>query len=455
MIKAQLKNLIKTIHLVKEAGFSLLVFSIAISLFQGILPIFSMLLVQKMLNIITTDIKNFHTLMIAFISYIALTLLTIIIGEVDSYIDTKLQILLHYKMNHLVMQKTVKLTLAEFETPEIYDDITRIQNQISYKPFQIYKSIISVLSSLVSLISSFVILLNWKISIFPLLLILPIVSIYIYLKIGKNEFEILYKRSSDERANWYISHLLTHDFAVKELRLGTLESYFLKKYDKNNQLFINQENSINRSKMKYGIVLGVLEIAIQSIIMFLAVREAFLGILLVGNVMFLFRRDDKLWPGKIYTSNILDLDLNYLPTRMAWCYGTPGTAVALFKMCQLIDLNFIDDINESLIAQMRSSDKNVYSLTMCHGLAGVTFIYDLIGKNYSSERLTRFAEELRQQIITSFSTTKVFGYTDREKFGEIEVELESIGILQGVSGIVLFLLNPYSDEELLWQRIFI
>lgn len=135
MIKAQLKNLIKTIHLVKEAGFSLLVFSIAISLFQGILPIFSMLLVQKMLNIITTDIKNFHTLMIAFISYIALTLLTIIIGEVDSYIDTKLQILLHYKMNHLVMQKTVKLTLAEFETPEIYDDITRIQNQISYKPF--------------------------------------------------------------------------------------------------------------------------------------------------------------------------------------------------------------------------------------------------------------------------------------------------------------------------------
>ncbi|HGK8393250.1 TPA: ABC transporter ATP-binding protein, partial [Streptococcus pyogenes] len=172
MIKAQLKNLIKTIHLVKEAGFSLLVFSIAISLFQGILPIFSMLLVQKMLNIITTDIKNFHTLMIAFISYIALTLLTIIIGEVDSYINTKLQILLHYKMNHLVMQKTVKLTLAEFETPEIYDDITRIQNQISYKPFQIYKSIISVLSSLVSLISSFVILLNWKISIFPLLLIL-------------------------------------------------------------------------------------------------------------------------------------------------------------------------------------------------------------------------------------------------------------------------------------------
>ncbi|MCK1244461.1 ABC transporter ATP-binding protein/permease [Streptococcus uberis] len=284
MIKAQLKNLIKTINLVKEAGFSLLMFSIGISVFQGILPIFSMLLVQKMLNIIASRIEHFHTLMIYFIFYVVLTLLIFIVGEVGSYIDTKLQILLHYKMNHLVMQKTIKLTLAEFETPEIYDDITRIQDQISYKPFQIYKSVISVLSSLVSFISSFIILLNWKISIFPLLIVLPIVSIYIYLKIGKNEFEMLYRRSSDERANWYISHILTHDFAVKELRLGILENYFLKKYDKNNQIFISQENSINRSKMKYGILLGILEITVEAFIMFLAVREAFLGILLIGNV---------------------------------------------------------------------------------------------------------------------------------------------------------------------------
>lgn len=58
MIKAQLKNLIKTINLVKEAGFSLLMFSIGISVLQGILPIFSMLLVQKMLNIIASRIEH-------------------------------------------------------------------------------------------------------------------------------------------------------------------------------------------------------------------------------------------------------------------------------------------------------------------------------------------------------------------------------------------------------------
>ena len=60
-----------------------------------------------------------------------------------------------------------------------------------------------------------------------------------------------------------------------------------------------------------------------------------------------------------------------------------------------------------------------------------------------------------QRIITSFSTAKVFGYSDREKIGNDLIELESVGILQGVSGIVLFLLDAYSDEKLLWKKMLI
>ncbi|MGT2784959.1 lanthionine synthetase C family protein [Streptococcus merionis] len=173
------------------------------------------------------------------------------------------------------------------------------------------------------------------------------------------------------------------------------------------------------------------------------------------KLVFLCRREDKLWPGKIYSDNILNFDFKNLPTRMAWCYGTPGTALALFKICQLMDLNYTDNIVESLVAQMNSTEKNIYSPSMCHGLSGVAFIYDLIGRSYSNVELANFADYLRQEIIMQFSEQKIFGYTDREKLGEVEVELESVGILQGVSGIVLFLLNPYSDEELLWERMFI
>lgn len=168
-----------------------------------------------------------------------------------------------------------------------------------------------------------------------------------------------------------------------------------------------------------------------------------------------FRRTDKLWPGKIYSNNILNIDFGNLPTRMAWCYGTPGTALALFKTCQLVNLNYTNDIIESLIAQIRSSEKNTFSLSICHGLAGVAFVYDMIGNKNTNKELISFANDLRQRIITSFSTAKVFGYSDREKIGNDLIELESVGILQGVSGIVLFLLDAYSDEKLLWKKMLI
>lgn len=173
------------------------------------------------------------------------------------------------------------------------------------------------------------------------------------------------------------------------------------------------------------------------------------------KLVFLCRRDDKLWPGKIYSNNIINLDFKNLPTRMAWCYGTPGVAFALFKICQLMNLNYIDEIIESLVNHLHSTEKNIYSPSMCHGLAGVAFIYDFIGRNNSNVELTDFSDSLRKKIITLFSEEKVFGYTDMEKIGDVEVNLESVGILQGVTGIVLFLLNPYSDENLLWERMFI
>ena len=168
------------------------------------------------------------------------------------------------------------------------------------------------------------------------------------------------------------------------------------------------------------------------------------------KLVFLCRRDDKLWPGKIYSNNIINLDFKNLPTRMAWCYGTPGVAFALFKICQLMN-----EIIESLVNHLHSTEKNIYSPSMCHGLAGVAFIYDFIGRNNSNVELTDFSDSLRKKIITLFSEEKVFGYTDKEKIGDVEVNLESVGILQGVTGIVLFLLNPYSDENLLWERMFI
>ncbi|WP_039690389.1 ABC transporter ATP-binding protein [Streptococcus equinus] len=288
-MKQQLINLKKTIHLIKKIGNIWVIISVILSIIQGILPTIGMIITQTLLNSITSTVRNIKGLVFIFILYVLYSLLTTGITELQEYVDSKLQIVLRYKMNYLLMEKTSKMSLMQFEIPETYNKITRIQNQISYKPFQIYQALLNVVTAFTIFFSAITVLIMWKLSLFPLLVVLPIISIIIYLKIGKNEFNMLYKRSSDERKIWYVSHLLTHDFSVKELRIGKLSDYFLNKYKNINNLFINQEMKINKSKMFYSVILGVIETAINGFVVFTAVSEAYTGQLMIGNVTTLIR----------------------------------------------------------------------------------------------------------------------------------------------------------------------
>ena len=97
----------------------------------------------------------------------------------------------------------------------------------------------------------------------------------------------------------------------------------------------------------------------------------------------------------------------------------------------------------------------MYEIIPCIFFSTYCFILIVVGKCEAPN-----AESINEYFcfsvkLSSKHSRKIFGYTDREKLGEVEIEFESVGILQGVSGIVLFLLNPYSDEKLLWERMFI
>lgn len=288
-MKQQLINLKKTIHLIKKIGNIWVIISVILSIIQGILPTIGMIITQTLLNSIASSVRNIKGLVSIFILYVLYSLLTTGITELQEYVDSKLQIVLRYKMNYLLMEKTSKMSLMQFEIPETYNKITRIQNQISYKPFQIYQALLNVVTAFTIFFSAITVLITWKLSLFPLLVVLPIISIIIYLKIGKNEFNMLYKRSSDERKIWYVSHLLTHDFSVKELRIGKLSDYFLNKYKNINDLFVNQEMKINKSKMFYSVILGIIETAINGFVIFTAISEACNGQLMIGNVTTLIR----------------------------------------------------------------------------------------------------------------------------------------------------------------------
>ncbi|MGO0263765.1 ABC transporter ATP-binding protein [Priestia aryabhattai] len=283
-ILKNIKIISKTIKLIYKITGRNFYFVILLTLFSGLSPVISVILVQRLLNAIEIKESTLYELSILLVSYLGFSLLTSLMMNVSSYFSDKLRIALEYKINYLLIEKSGKLSLKDFENADIYNKLTRLENEVNYKPFQTFQALMSVISSLVTFLSSAIILLLWKPLLVVILLILPFISMFYYLKIARENFTINYNRSNSEREAWYISYLLTHDFSFKEVKMYGLKEYFADRFWKLKSHFKKQDNAINKKKMIYGFIFNTVQDLCLGYVVFIAVLSAFAGKILIGNV---------------------------------------------------------------------------------------------------------------------------------------------------------------------------
>lgn len=283
-IKKNINLISKTIKLIYKITGKNFYYVILLTLFTGISPVISVLLFQRLLNAIELKQSTLYQLCIILILYLGFSLFSSLLLNVSSYFNSKLRILLEYKINYLLIEKSSQLSLINFEDSEIYNKLTRLENEVGYKPFQTFQALLGIISSLVTFISSAIILILWKPALVIILIVLPFISLFYYLKIAQEDFEMHYGRSNSEREAWYISYLLTHDFSFKELKMYGLKDYFLNRFWKLKSHFKNQENTINKKKMVYGFIFNTVQDLCMGFVVFIAVLSAFTGKLLIGNV---------------------------------------------------------------------------------------------------------------------------------------------------------------------------
>jgi len=135
------------------------------------------------------------------------------------------------------------------------------------------------------MVSSAVLLFSWNPYISILLLLVPVVSVLYFLKIGQQEFDVIWNRAKDERKTWYLSYLLTHDFSYKEVSLLGIKDYLLGNFMKISNGFIEQNIKILKKKTKFNIIYELIMQSVSCLIIGAAVISAYVGDILVGNVM--------------------------------------------------------------------------------------------------------------------------------------------------------------------------
>ena len=177
----------------------------------------------------------------------------------------------------------------------------------------------------------------------------------------------------------------------------------------------------------------------------------------VSKFLFDYRIDEKGDYGWNYTVS-LDEYKNKIRNseccRDAWCYGTPGVAYSLFLAGETLNnkeyMNYA--IEAIKIAGKRL--KGAYSPTFCHGYSGIAYISN---KFYELTNINEFkvtALELSNKILSLYDEKNIFNFVDIEKTqGKIKYR-DSIGILEGVTGIILTLLAIEKGGKTPWDVAF-
>lgn len=270
-----------TLILLCKTNQRLFFFIIFFTMVGGICPAFLLIINQTLINTVQTrDIANINSSLYPFIF---LSFLNILVQHIVNLLSNRFSMLLNYCVNCLIIEKCSNLSLKHFEKSEIYDMITRLENDTPVKPYEIFHSFLLFFQVMITFISVSVILFTWKLWVLISVLFLIILNIIIDVKLGNQEFEMKFQRSELERKSWYYSFLLTKDIAFKEIKIFGLKDFFLKKYKNIKSQFIKQDYQLYTKRTKIGIAISVIHECFVVIITVVAIKEIICGNILLGT----------------------------------------------------------------------------------------------------------------------------------------------------------------------------
>ncbi|WP_410011426.1 ABC transporter ATP-binding protein [Streptococcus sp. KHUD_011] len=258
---------------------------IVLTLINGVIPVISLLISQELINTIISGGQLSYIISV----YVVIQICSAVVTQLNSYFGEKIGFLLSYNLSTRLMERVAMLKLPDFEQSTVYNLVEKLNQGVSYKPLQLLNAILSLLSSTVSLFLSLYYIGSWRLEFALLLLIIPILSLVLFIKVGQMEFLLQWKRADKERKVWYLNYLLTHDFSFKEIKLNGISDYLINEYKQLKEQFILQDLSISRKKISFNLLLGgVLNIIglVGIVFMVLLIRQ---GKLLLGNMVSLIQ----------------------------------------------------------------------------------------------------------------------------------------------------------------------
>jgi hypothetical protein len=144
-----------------------------------------------------------------------------------------------------------------------------------------------------------------------------------------------------------------------------------------------------------------------------------------------------------------------IPSRTAWCYGSPGIARALWFAGEAVDDSGYRELAVEAMEAVYRRPLNVRfidSPTFCHGVAGLMQITLRFAHDTGLPQFTEGAHALGEQLLSLYDPDSLLGYWSLEPGGN---RVDQPGLLDGAPGVVLVLLAAATPVEPSWDRLFL
>lgn len=239
---------------------------IALTLAAGALPgaiaYVSKLLVDSVLLAAQTGqlADKQHTLMVVGLEA-GLVALMAALQKGLSACDALLRALLSQRVNQMILEKALQLSLRHFEDSKTYDQLTQARQRASSRPLSLVQRTFGLAQNAISLATFAVLLIGfspWAV----LLLVLAGLPLFAVEAAYSGEAFRLFKWQSQEtRQRAYLEMLLSREDNVKEVKLFHLGPLFLGRFNAIFEKLYQEDKNLTLRRSFWGFVLGLLSIA--------------------------------------------------------------------------------------------------------------------------------------------------------------------------------------------------
>jgi ATP-binding cassette, subfamily B, bacterial len=293
-LSESIANLWRVLVLVWESSRKWTIGSIVLVFLQGLVPIFTLFLMGRMIDEITKALEQGANasltpvlILIALVGIVtffdvALTTISGIVreGQTLSVSDYILK---------SIHEKSINVDLEYYENAQYHNDMHRVQQDAPFRPPHIVDSLLQTVSNLILLIGVSGLLLTLN-SVAPLILFISAFpTVLVRMRFARLLIEWQRRSAEHERRALYLNVVMTYENYAKEVRLFGTGNMFSKRYDVLRKLLRDEKLAISRRRTIFE--LGVQLIAVAALFgaFALVVSDALRSAITIGNLVIAFQ----------------------------------------------------------------------------------------------------------------------------------------------------------------------